>query len=299
MNLYDDSGAGPLAAGVTGSGFYSHQQMLKQLPAFSKPLAEAINSATSIHGQTQTPSQAKQLAMHASLLTNPTEADLQINYGPTGINPAAHADISALFAHPDPGNYLALLPVLTHPLSRGSIHIASPDPQVPPTIDPNYFSHPVDAELIALGLAFTQVLARTRPLADLLVDEDPQPASAVDSANNDSTTTTTTGSSIVEKKTQPAFGLPPGTLSHSLALHVARQGSLTCFHPVATCSMLPRAEGGVVDPTLKVYGVQKLRVVDASVIPFNPRGNIVSAVYALAERAADLVKGEWASEGGA
>ena len=57
--------------------------------------------------------------------------------------------------------------------------------------------------------------------------------------------------------------------------------------------MLPRADGGVVDASLKVYGVNGLRVVDASVIPFNPRGNIISAVYALAERAADLVKEEY------
>ena len=64
-------------------------------------------------------------------------------------------------------------------------------------------------------------------------------------------------------------------------------------HPCGTCAMLPEDKGGVVDTHLKVYGVRGLRVVDASVFPMVPRGNIQSTVYAVAERAADLVKEEW------
>lgn len=53
--------------------------------------------------------------------------------------------------------------------------------------------------------------------------------------------------------------------------------------------MLPREDGGVVDERLRVHGCKGLRVVDASVIPLIGRGNIASVVYALAERAADLI----------
>jgi choline dehydrogenase-like flavoprotein len=53
--------------------------------------------------------------------------------------------------------------------------------------------------------------------------------------------------------------------------------------------MLPRTEGGVVDSRLRVYGVKALRIVDASVIPLQMRENIVSAVYVIAEKAADLI----------
>lgn len=54
--------------------------------------------------------------------------------------------------------------------------------------------------------------------------------------------------------------------------------------------MRPKEAGGVVDPRLRVYGVGNLRVVDASVFPLEPAGNIQSTVYAVAERAADIIK---------
>jgi choline dehydrogenase-like flavoprotein len=55
--------------------------------------------------------------------------------------------------------------------------------------------------------------------------------------------------------------------------------------------MLPREKGGVVDSKLKVYGVNGLRIVDSSVMPIAARGNPQTTVYAVAERAADLLKG--------
>jgi len=57
--------------------------------------------------------------------------------------------------------------------------------------------------------------------------------------------------------------------------------------------MLPEKDGGVVDPKLKVYGVQNLRVVDASIFPLGVRNNLQTAVYAVAEKAADIIKKDW------
>ena len=54
--------------------------------------------------------------------------------------------------------------------------------------------------------------------------------------------------------------------------------------------MMPETLGGVVNDQLVVYGTKNLRVVDASIIPLIPRGNIQSSVYAVAEKAADLIK---------
>lgn len=68
------------------------------------------------------------------------------------------------------------------------------------------------------------------------------------------------------------------------------------YHPVGTAMMTAReASYGVVDPDLKVKGVKGLRVVDASIIPHIPSGHTLGPVYAIAERAADLVKGLWAN----
>lgn len=64
----------------------------------------------------------------------------------------------------------------------------------------------------------------------------------------------------------------------------------TNYHPAGTCAMMAENVGGVVDPTLKVYGTANVRVFDASIIPVMPRGNILTTVYAVAEKAADIVK---------
>jgi choline dehydrogenase len=72
--------------------------------------------------------------------------------------------------------------------------------------------------------------------------------------------------------------------------------SLTCtteWHPIGTCAMLPGEDGGVVNPRLKVYGVGNLRVVDASIFPIHVQNNICSTMYAVAEKAADMIKEEW------
>lgn len=72
-----------------------------------------------------------------------------------------------------------------------------------------------------------------------------------------------------------------------------RTTALSSYHPVGTCAMLPRGQGGVVSNRLIVYGTKNVRVVDASIMPLIPRGNIQSTVYAVAERASDLIKANW------
>lgn len=68
------------------------------------------------------------------------------------------------------------------------------------------------------------------------------------------------------------------------------QSDRTNYHPVGTASMLPRENGGVVSPELKVYGTKNVRIVDASVLPFQLCGHLTSTLYAVAEKASDLIK---------
>lgn len=67
---------------------------------------------------------------------------------------------------------------------------------------------------------------------------------------------------------------------------------LSMYHVSGTCAMMPQADGGVADPQLKVYGTTNLRVVNASLFPLEARGNTQATVFAVAEKAADIIRGD-------
>jgi choline dehydrogenase-like flavoprotein len=84
------------------------------------------------------------------------------------------------------------------------------------------------------------------------------------------------------------FNTPDGDSEDALRAHVSRT-TFAIYHPVGTCRMGDDA-GAVLDPQLRVNGVENLRVVDASVMPVVPRGNTNAPTIAIAERAADLIR---------
>ncbi len=163
-----------------------------------------------------------------------------------------------------PENYLTIAVSLLHPLSRGSVHITSPDPTAPVAIDPRYLTHPLDLEVLTHHIRYIETIARSEPLSTLL-----------------------------KPNGKRNRGLPPGDLRDWPLDEVkkyVRRAALSTWHATSTCAMMPVAMAGVVDGRLKVHGTRNLRVVDASVIPISTRGNTQTSVYAIAERAADLVR---------
>ncbi|KAJ5263452.1 aryl-alcohol dehydrogenase [Penicillium angulare] len=165
------------------------------------------------------------------------------------------------------GKFVTLGVMLSQPLSRGSVNIASINPETPPIIDPSYMSNPLDLEVIARHLLGVKNLAQSPQLGKLLE----QPL----------------------KFRDPAADFQ-GNLE--AAKKYARDNLISMWHFAGTCSMLPRERDGVVDSNLKVYGIKNLRVVDASAMPLISTANLQATVYAFAERAADLIKQDWKDE---
>jgi choline dehydrogenase len=138
--------------------------------------------------------------------------------------------------------------------SRGSAHIRSPDPAAPPAIRYNYLATETDQRVMVEGLKIIRRICGTPPMRDYVAGE----------------------------------YLPGGkVVTDDDWLAYCREMGETVFHPTSTCSI-----GAVVDEKLRVKGVQNLRVVDASVMPAVPSGNINAAVIAMAEKAADLIKAQ-------
>ncbi|KAJ0345200.1 hypothetical protein COL154_001788 [Colletotrichum chrysophilum] len=165
-------------------------------------------------------------------------------------------------AAPPPGDekFFAFGLLLAHPLSRGSSHITSASLESPAVaIDPGYLTHPLDVELLAIHVQQIEKIASTEPLRSQLK----------------------AGGKRVPAK--PLTDLEE-------AKDFVRKTAVGAHHFTGTCSMMPRELGGVVDEKLRVHGIRNLRVADASIVPITVRANPQATVYAVAEKAADLIK---------
>ncbi|KAH6618366.1 hypothetical protein B0J18DRAFT_387464 [Chaetomium sp. MPI-SDFR-AT-0129] len=147
-----------------------------------------------------------------------------------------------------------------HPLSRGTVNINTTDPfHTSPVVDYRALSNPLDVAIMADLIRFTRRYHLSNPLT---ADWNATEVSPGEATQTDE-----------EFETYFAESISPSE-----------------YHPSGTCAMLPRELGGVVDEELKVYGLEGVRVVDASVFPTLVGGNTCQPVYAVAEKAADLIR---------
>lgn len=156
------------------------------------------------------------------------------------------------------GHGFSIAPTLVRPRSVGRITIASNDPAAPPRIEPNYLSAEEDMKALVAGLRTGRAIAAQKAF-DPFRGEEALPGPASDS-------------------------------DADLEAHV-RAYAETLYHPAGTCAMGVNADA-VVDPRLRVRGLDGLRVVDASVMPTLVNGNTNAPTIMIAERAADLILGE-------
>lgn len=261
MMAYQTSKTGPFCNGGVSLFAFLPVADFKDNPDGSAELQQLLDQYPEETVISNHPSERMLYRHIRSILENPNEGSASFFTFGAQTNVGNSLEMKPLNEDPLPGSYVTLVTALLHPLSTGHVHINSPDPAQPPTIDPKYLSHPLDIEIFARHILYLNKIASTSPLSSLLKPNGRRNAPA---AHNLS--------------------------SLSSAKDYARIASSTNWHATGTCAMMPRDQGGVVDERLVVHGTRNLRVVDASVIPIIPQSNTQSTVYAVAERAADLIK---------
>lgn len=141
------------------------------------------------------------------------------------------------------------------PRSRGSSHIVGADPAADPVMLSNHFTHPDDVQACLLALKLSRRIASTGPM-----------------------------SKLVEAEMRPG---PTAASDEALVAYLRATGA-TAYHPVGTCRIGTDAALSVVDPQLRVHGLQGLRVADASVMPTIASTNTNAIATVIGERAAEF-----------
>ena len=155
------------------------------------------------------------------------------------------------------GHCGVIAPVLVSPKARGRLWLRSADPTDKPRILTNTLSEPEDVDSLLNGMELAREIANSEPMRSQIVKELKPGPEASDRAG----------------------------LEEDL-----RRRLMLIYHPVGTCRM-GKGEDAVVDPELRVRGIDGLRVVDASVFPIIPGGNTNAPTIMVAEKASDLIRG--------
>jgi choline dehydrogenase-like flavoprotein len=256
QNQYAENQTGPFASsGLTQFAYLPTMDFKHDKEALSKILKSLGNN------QSSHPLDAVRAQHLSELLTEGQAGTAQYFLLLAQYQKAGANSTDGFVPNPQPGNFVSPLVGLSHPLSTGSVHISSSNHSQPPTVDHNYLSNPIDLELHARHVRYIEEIAQTSPLKSLLKP---------DGRRND------------------PLSYFNGSLEKVMAY--VKATSDTNYHSVGTLAMAPKEKGGVVDGNFRVYGVGRLRVVDASVFPIIPQSNTQSLVYVIAERAADLIK---------
>ncbi len=184
------------------------------------------------------------------------DANFQFHFAPMHIGSDYNYDLYDISSFPHEEDGYTILPSLLHPGSRGHVQLRSKDPKDAPRINPNFLSDPQDLHQLVKGGEIAWEIMQQEAMR-IHLDR------------------------MVMPSKRPSFT--------EWEDHIRRTVE-TIYHPVGTCRM-GTDEHSVVDPELKVHGLDNLRVVDASIMPNIVTGNTNAAVYMIAEKAADMILG--------
>jgi len=235
---------GPLSLVWSGITYLPLQTITPRATSIIEKQREAIAK----EAKNLPPGRQEQYEIQFDILNNSKVPDVEIMVFPFSLLP----DTSGK-------PHIALLPVISHPFSRGTIHINSADPKANPTIDPHYLEAEADVEIMLETFKFSREIAKTGPFKDLVVAE------------------AMPGPNVVEDN----------DIKEYLKKHL-----WTVWHTSGSLSMLPKDKGGVVDPKLKVYGTKNIRAVDLSIVPLEVSAHTQALAYGIAEMAAEFIKKE-------
>ncbi|KXX75709.1 Oxygen-dependent choline dehydrogenase [Madurella mycetomatis] len=149
--------------------------------------------------------------------------------------------------------------IMTKAVSRGTVLLNTDNVYAEPIVDYGTFINPVDVAIQVENMRWTREYHKTESMQRYFAPEEQFPGANV-------------------------------TSDEELTRVARMMTSSTTAHISGTCAMMPREYGGVVDAELKVHGVSGLSVADSSVQPLIPGAHLCATVYAVAEKAADLIK---------
>ena len=230
------------------------------------PPEELSSLGNSLLSQSTPESKPSDRILVDRLLANKNLGQIEWNFDVSNYSP---------FFKSVPGKkYATMMQMLQYPFSKGSIHLppthhkngTKATATDKPIIDPKYYSGTggeVDFKMMVASQAYANKICSTAPLSNIILQRVAPPSSSSES--------------------DPDFE------------SWVRDSTITDWHPVGTCAMGGQGigDGYVIDSQLRVYGVEGLRVCDASVMPLQISAHLQATVYAIGEKGADLIRGDW------